>query len=105
MPLMQLDAPTAAVPLAEAPGAQAAPGGGGAGTPAVAVAKPAVNADVGAVLIGYVAVAVGAGVGIALWSLRNPSSVTPGNGISVFAPLYILAQAIERFIEPFSSYI
>jgi hypothetical protein len=50
-------------------------------------------------------VVLGAAVGIALWSWRNPASFTPGTGISVFAPLYILAQAIERFIEPFTGWI
>jgi hypothetical protein len=72
---------------------------------AVAASKPAVSADVGAVLLGYGLVVVGAAVGILLWKWRDPASFTPGDGISVFAPLYILAQAIERFIEPFSTYL
>jgi hypothetical protein len=93
----------AAAPEAEAYGAAAAAHKVPAAN--VGVAKPATNADPGAVLLGYGAVALGAVIGIALWSWRNPSSFTPGSGISVFAPLYILAQAIERFIEPFSSFL
>ena len=113
MPLMQLDVSPVGAPGTAAEGA-AAPEAEAYGAAAVShevpatnvgVAKPATNADPGAVLLGYGAVALGALIGIALWSWRNPSSFTPGSGISVFAPLYILAQAIERFIEPFSSFL
>jgi hypothetical protein len=69
------------------------------------VAEPAVTADVSAILLGYALIGVGIAVGIGLWALRDPGTFTPGEGISVFAPLYILAQGIERFIEPFSSYL
>src|SRR4051794_11340388 len=106
MPLMQLDVARAAVARDPAAGADApVAGDGGAGKPQIGVAKPAISADPGAVLLGYGAVALGAAIGIGLRALRDPSSFRPGSGISVFAPLYILAQAIERFIEPFSSYI
>jgi hypothetical protein len=71
----------------------------------VAVSKPALQPDASAVLIAYALVAAGGAFGIALWAWRHPPGFTPGDGISVFAPLYILAQAIERFIEPFSSYL
>jgi len=123
MPLIDLSGPTVAFPkgLREADGGRlerepdvgATSEGGrqraGAGTaepkPEVAVSKPALKPDVDAVLIAYVLVAAGVALGLALWAWRDPSGFTPGAGISVFAPLYILAQAIERFIEPFSSYL
>jgi hypothetical protein len=73
--------------------------------PKAAATQPAINADVSAVLLGYLLVAAGIGAGIGLWAWRDPTSFTPGAGVSVFAPLYILAQAIERFIEPFSSFL
>ena len=47
----------------------------------------------------------GGGLRDGIIARRDPASFTPGDGISVFAPLYIFAQAIERFIEPFSSYL
>jgi hypothetical protein len=72
-------------------------------TPAKAAAKPAVTPDVGAVLIAYGGLVIGAAAGILLWHWRDPAVFQPGTGISVFAPLYILAQSIERFIEPFSN--
>jgi hypothetical protein len=67
------------------------------------LSEPALRADVAYALAGYGLLAVGAVVGIVLWKVRQPGVFQPGAGISVFAPLYILAQAIERFIEPFSS--
>ena len=73
--------------------------------PKAAATQPAINADVSAVLLAYLLVAAGIGAGIGLWAWRDPTSFPPGAGVSVFAPLYILAQAIERFIEPFSSYL
>jgi hypothetical protein len=116
MPLIDLSDPTfvlrpssevdgARVGFAEAPLAEAEAGAKKDEKPEAAASEPAINADVGAVLIAYGLVLAGIGVGIGLWAWRDPSSFTPGDGISVFAPLYILAQAIERFIEPFSSYL
>ncbi|MGZ6564286.1 MAG: hypothetical protein ACXVH1_32860, partial [Solirubrobacteraceae bacterium] len=69
------------------------------------VAEPAVTADPIAILIAYAVVGLGIAAGVGLLKWRNPGTFTPGDGISVFAPLYILAQGIERFIEPFSSYL
>jgi hypothetical protein len=77
-------------------------GGGGGGQGA---APPAATAGPIAVLIGYLAVAAGALLGILLWRWNDPQPFTPAEGISVFAPLYIVTQAIERFIEPFSTYL
>jgi hypothetical protein len=83
----------------------AAPPPAGAINTAKVAAEPPATADTQAVLLGYGLVIVGAAVGIGLWSWRDPASFTPGTGVSVFAPLYILAQSIERFIEPFTSMI
>ena len=55
--------------------------------------------------IGYGAVLAGIGVGIGLLEWRNPTAFMPNAGISVFAPLYILAQGIERLLEPLSAFI
>jgi hypothetical protein len=114
MPLIDLTSPTAPVHvwLPETNGArqaeQAPAGAEAPGEPAKAklgVAKPAVSADVNVVLGAYGAVAAGAGLAIGLWSWRNPVGFVAGTGISVFAPLYILAQGIERLIEPFTSFV
>jgi hypothetical protein len=74
------------------------------GQPPAAAADPP-SADLGAVAIGYGAIAAGIIVGLVLWSSRDPAGFTPGQGVSVFAPLYILAQAIERLLEPFTGLI
>jgi hypothetical protein len=47
---------------------------------------------------------IGAGVGgWVLYELLEPTPFQAGAGFSAFAPLYILAQGIERLIEPFSN--
>lgn len=101
MPLMRLLAPSGQAPAAAAPASQGAKNGG----KPTAAAEPPASADPAVVLLGYALIVLGAAVGIALWSWRDPGDFTPGTGISVFAPLYILAQAIERFIEPFTGWI
>jgi hypothetical protein len=53
----------------------------------------------------YLAVIAGARAAVGVWALRNPSVPVPVAGISVFAPLYILAQGIERLLDPLSSFI
>jgi hypothetical protein len=93
-------------PVEEAPGKDADRGGGGGDPPVKqGAAEPAATAGPLAILIGYGAVVVGAIVGIVLWNVVEPAPLKVGAGISVFAPLYILAQAIERFIEPFSTFL
>lgn len=99
MPLMRLSAP--ALPRAQATSA----GAEGAGTSAdMAAARPA-TASVNWLLASYAVVAGGAIVAVLLWWWRNPAPFSPASGISVFAPLYILAQAIERVIDPFTSFV
>jgi hypothetical protein len=108
MPLIDLSRRVTLAPSAsEAVGEQVAGAAGGDGNNGgeKAASEPAVTADVEAVLIGYAIVVIGALVAIWLWSWRDPKDFTPGEGISVFAPLYILAQAIERLIEPFATYL
>jgi hypothetical protein len=68
-------------------------------------ASPPATADTRWVIASYGAVIAGAVAAILLWKWRNPASFAPGTGISVFAPLYILAQAIERVIEPLTKYV
>ena len=48
------------------------------------------------------------GAAFAAWGLYewvDPGDVDPTAGFSAFAPLYILAQSIERLLEPFSKYL
>lgn len=71
---------------------------------AAAARKPAVTADPAYIAAAYVIVILGAAVGIALWHGLDPDPFVPGAGISIFAPLYILAQSIERVLEPFATY-
>ena len=101
MPLMQLD--TAIEPVERAAGKTGDPRGAPDVTAKQGATEPAATAGPVAVLIGYGAVVVGAGAGIILWNLADPDPLVAAAGVSVFAPLYILAQAIERFIEPFST--
>jgi hypothetical protein len=70
-----------------------------------AAKKPAVTADPAFIAGAYVIVVLGAALGISLWYIRDPAPFVPGAGFSVFAPLYILAQSIERLLEPFATYM
>jgi hypothetical protein len=90
MPLMQLTEPIAAPAVPSTAKTE------------TGVTEPA-TAEVPAIALAYALLAVGAVGGILLWKWRDPATFVAGAGISVFAPLYILAQGIERFIEPFSS--
>jgi len=71
---------------------------------AAAARKPAVTADPAYIVAAYFFVVLGAVLGIVAWHVRDPQPFEPGSGISVFAPLYILAQSIERFLEPVATY-
>lgn len=103
MPLMRLETtPATATGVVEDP---AGGGSGGDTVVAQAAAEPAATAGPLAILIGYGAVVVGGVAGIVLWKVIDPTPLVPAAGISVFAPLFILAQAIERFIEPFSTFL
>jgi len=73
-------------------------------TPAPAAAAAAAGPDLSWVVFGYALVLGGAVVGWLLWKQLDPKAFAPAVGFSVLAPLYILAQGIERFIEPFSKY-
>jgi hypothetical protein len=53
----------------------------------------------------YVIVAAGAVAAILLWKWRDPAPFIAGAGVSVFGPLYILAQTIERVVEPLTKYV
>jgi len=57
------------------------------------------------IIWGYVVAGVGLLIGYGLWRWLKPHGFQPAPGISVFALLYIFAQAIERMLEPFSSYV
>lgn len=70
-----------------------------------AARKPAVTADPVFIAGAYIILVLGAALGISLWYVFDPEPFVPGAGISVFAPLYILAQSIERLLEPFATYL
>lgn len=53
----------------------------------------------------YLGVIAGAGLAVGVWAWRNPSVPAIAAGVSVFAPLYILAQGIERLLDPLSSFV
>jgi hypothetical protein len=44
-------------------------------------------------------------IGWGIWKGIQPGEFVPIEGVSIFAALYIMAQVIERVLEPFSSYI
>jgi hypothetical protein len=72
---------------------------------AAAAKKPAVTADPAFIAGAYVILILGAALGISLWYILDPEPFVPGAGLSIFAPLYILAQSIERLLEPFATYL
>jgi hypothetical protein len=83
--------------------ANPAPPGTGAttATSQVGAAPPTPPSDAAgwwgrAVIVAVLGVIAG---GLILWR-HNPPVFNPGTGISAFAPLYIIAQAIERILEP-----
>jgi hypothetical protein len=104
-------APVAGAAAPAPPAAPATPG-----APPVAVAVPALEAaveagktgkpltrpELGYLAIVLVAVVVGAVVGIVLDDGKRVYS--PPDGVSIFALFYIAAQAIERLLEPLSSF-
>lgn len=60
-----------------------------------------VYADAWVVVVAYVAVAVAGG--LAIWlAHRHDVTIAIGDGFEPFAVIYIVAQAIERFIQPFA---
>ena len=84
---------------ADLAGANSESGGGQA---AAAAAADPPGPDLGWVLAGYGLVVFGAVLGWLLWKGIEPGAFKPAAGFTVFAPLYVLAQGIERLIEPFS---
>lgn len=68
-----------------------------------AAAAPTTGPDVVWVIIALALVVAG---GFAAWGIyewQEPELFVPAAGISVFAPMYVIAQAIERLLEPFTS--
>jgi hypothetical protein len=73
--------------------------------PRLAAAEPALTADFSYIAAGYALIAFGWLVAWLLWKWRDPAGFMPPADVTVFAPLYIFAQAIERVLEPFSKYL
>jgi hypothetical protein len=76
----------------------------GTSPPSDAAAVPTQGPDALWVGLGYLLLIVGLVLGWALWKLIDPKPLVAAAGFSIFAPLYILAQGIERLIEPFSKF-
>jgi hypothetical protein len=72
-----------------------------AGT-ANAGAAPSTGPDTLWVVVGFGLVVVGAFASWRLFEWHAPEPFEPAAGISVFAPMYVIAQAIERLLEPFA---
>jgi hypothetical protein len=56
-------------------------------------------------LVAYTGIAVGAVVGWLLYRWAGPTPLASGSQVGLFALLYVFAQAIERLLEPVSSFI
>lgn len=93
-----------------------APGLGGGLGPAVEEGEPESSIvasgtaktegpDTGWVIAAYGLILVAAFAGWGLFALVEPGGFTPPEGFSAFAPLYVLAQSIERLLEPFTKYL
>jgi hypothetical protein len=68
--------------------------------PVAAAAPESERADLGWAIAAWVLVVGGAFAGYGLYEGVDPKPFVPGPEISIFAPLYILAQGIERVLEP-----
>jgi hypothetical protein len=70
-----------------------------------AVSETPQTADPAWILAGYLLIGLGWLAGWGLWAWRDPAAFKGTADVTIFAPLYIFAQAIERLIEPFSSFL
>ena len=61
--------------------------------------------DTSWVIGAYALVIVAAFAGWGLFALIEPAEITAPAGFSAFAPLYILAQSIERLLDPLTKYL
>jgi hypothetical protein len=68
-----------------------------------AAAREDERPDFAWVVTAWLLVVGGAFAGYGLYEWIDPKAFEPGADISLFAPLYILAQGIERLLEPFTS--
>lgn len=68
----------------------------------VAAAPEDEGSDLAWVVSAWLLVVGGAFAGYGLYEWIDPKAFAPGPEISLFAPLYILAQGIERLLEPFT---
>ncbi len=76
-----------------------------AAAPPAAAAQPEVRPTGDYWLFAFGFAAIGAIVGMLFLHYRNPPPFAAGVGISTFAPLYVLAQAIERILEPVNHFL
>ena len=75
--------------------------GGAEAAAAVPAAEPAAKPNLGYTIGGYIGVVVAAGVAILLAS-KNDVTIGVSEGFAPFAVIYLVAQAIERGLQPFT---
>lgn len=56
-------------------------------------------------VISFILVILGAVASSLIFLWQDPKLYVPAAGISIFAPMYVIAQAIERLMEPFTKYL
>ncbi|MHB8642175.1 MAG: hypothetical protein ACYDA3_04750 [Gaiellaceae bacterium] len=74
-------------------------------TPKRIAASPTAGPDLSYVVAGYALIGIGWVVAWLVWKWRAPVGFSTPAGVTVFGPLYIFAQAIERILEPFSKFL
>jgi hypothetical protein len=74
-------------------------------TGAAAQAEPSQGTDTLWMWGSFALVIASAVAGWALFEWRAPAPFKPGPELSLFAPMYILAQSIERLLEPFTQWL
>jgi hypothetical protein len=62
-------------------------------------------ADTSWVAYSFIVVIIGAVASWVIFELVDPKLYEPAVGISIFAPMYVIAQGIERLMEPFTKYL
>lgn len=79
--------------------------GGGEQPPKCGSSSTPVRAEPFWLVVSAVIVLLGIGVGYALNEINEPAPFVLAEGVGIFAVFYILAQAIERLLEPLSSWV
>jgi hypothetical protein len=68
-------------------------------------AAPSTGPDTSWAVAGVLLVIIGGFAAYGIFEVRDPEEFTPGPGFSAFAPMYIIAQSVERLLEPFTKFM